>query len=81
MKNQLEAPTGLRNPFSGVGLLNQKQTSEFLGVSERALEKWRLEEKGPPFVKVGNKLVRYRLSDLQKWIDKNTVKPVEVLRT
>jgi hypothetical protein len=40
-------------------------------VSPRTLERWRSEEKGPPFIRVG-RLVRYRRSDLRAWLAKRT---------
>lgn len=42
----------------------QDQAAEFLGVSERKMEKWRREGDGPKFVRLGSKLVRYRICDL-----------------
>jgi hypothetical protein len=35
----------------------------------RTLEKWRLFETGPPFEKVGSKLVVYRYGDLIAWLE------------
>jgi hypothetical protein len=39
-------------------------------LSTRTLQRWRLEGVGPPFVKLG-RLVRYRQSDLDSFLDKN----------
>lgn len=50
-------------------LLNEKQTAKLLSVSEEFLQgdRWR----GPtiPYVKVGNRAVRYRVSDLEKFLE------------
>ena len=39
----------------------------------RALQNWRLRGGGPRYVKVGSRSVRYRQSDLLKWIEDRTV--------
>jgi predicted DNA-binding transcriptional regulator AlpA len=38
-----------------------------LGVTESALAKWRTEGNGPPFCKLGHKVVRYPRSGIEKW--------------
>lgn len=50
-------------------LLNTKQTADLLGMSMSCLEHWRTVQKGPPFVRVGPKIVRYRRTDLDLWIE------------
>jgi hypothetical protein len=50
--------------------LTQAQAAEFLGVRPSCLEAWRVKGSGPPFLKLGSKLVRYRLADLERWLDK-----------
>jgi len=52
-------------------LLDQTQAADFLAVCTRTLEGWRSSGGGPRFVRVGRR-VRYRLRDLQKWIDERT---------
>lgn len=49
--------------LSEVRLLNTKQISELFGVSVVTLEQWRLQGKGPKFIKVG-RCVRYRMADI-----------------
>jgi excisionase family DNA binding protein len=49
-------------------LVNQKQAAQFLGLSPRTLESWRLTGNGPAYIKVGRR-VRYRRSDLEAWLD------------
>ena len=49
-------------------LLTEQQVGKFLGVSLRTLQKWRLERRGPRFIKMGS-LVRYRPEDLSGWLD------------
>jgi predicted DNA-binding transcriptional regulator AlpA len=42
--------------------------AEYLGVSEERLAKWRSESRGPSFVKLEGKIVRYRAADVEEWI-------------
>lgn len=48
------------------------QVSEMLDISVKTLEKWRWERRNLPYVKLGT-AVRYRESDLERWIDDHTV--------
>ncbi|MDQ8027175.1 MAG: helix-turn-helix domain-containing protein [Brevundimonas sp.] len=52
-------------------VLTNKEAARKLGVSHRTLEDWRLTNRGPRFVKLG-RLVRYRLSDLHDFMDRNS---------
>jgi len=47
--------------------LNEQEVSKRLNVSVATLRRWRLEKRGPMFVKVGS-LVRYRPEDLDAWV-------------
>ena len=56
-------------------LLNETQTGRYLGgkaspISERTLQRWRMEGRGPLFVRIG-RLIRYRRSDLDGWMAKH----------
>lgn len=48
--------------------LSERSVSALLDVSVAALRKWRRTGGGPPYLRIG-KLVRYRLSDLQGFIE------------
>jgi excisionase family DNA binding protein len=48
-------------------LLTQKESADLLRLSERTLERLRLQGTGPHYVKAG-RLVRYRECDLEAWI-------------
>jgi excisionase family DNA binding protein len=48
-------------------LLDQREAARLLRLSERTLERLRLQGGGPSFVKCGRS-VRYRESDLDAWI-------------
>jgi len=47
--------------------LTQKRLSELIDVSERTLERWRVEGAGPAFVKAGRRVL-YRPQDLDDWL-------------
>lgn len=50
-----------------LALMTEVELSERLNVSLASLRRWRLEGRGPRFVKVGS-LVRYRPEDLDEWL-------------
>lgn len=52
-------------------LLNNDETADMLNVSRRTLPVWRVQGKGPQFIKIG-KLVRYERTELDAWIRANT---------
>ena len=55
-----------------VKLLTTKQVAEQLSLDENTLEKWRVDKNnGPPWIYIGrgNRSVRYRQSDVNKWIE------------
>ncbi len=47
--------------------LTEKDVAKQINVSLATLRRWRLERRGPRFVKVGA-LVRYRPEDLEQWM-------------
>ena len=51
------------------GLLSEKQAADFFDLTPRALQNWRTKGGGPPYVRVGHRTVRYRMSDLEAWLD------------
>jgi DNA-binding transcriptional regulator YiaG len=57
----------LRN---ALGLLSPPDLASLLGVDERTLAAWRVQRRGPDFVKLGRS-VFYRRPDVSKWIDLN----------
>ena len=63
--------TGTKTEMSGQSssrLLRQEDAARYLSVSPRALEAWRHRGGGPPAVFISKRCVRYRLSDLEDWI-------------
>lgn len=51
-------------------LLTRKQAAEVLGFQPQTLARWKWEgrEDRPPEVRVGSRAVRYRASELSRWI-------------
>jgi hypothetical protein len=52
--------------------LNENQAAEFLGVSVRTLQAWRVRGGGPPYVKIGRS-VRYQRQVLVRFQEQHTV--------
>jgi hypothetical protein len=50
-------------------LLKTLEAAEFLSLSPRTLEALRLKGGGPPYIQVTSKSIRYRVKDLQDWIE------------
>ena len=63
----------MRTKFKG-GLLDTARASALLGCSPGALVRFRVERRGPPYIRVG-KLIRYRHRDLLQWINSQRVSP------
>jgi len=65
-------------------LMRESEVSARLGLSVRTLQKWRLEGRGPRFVKLGN-AVRYDPGDLDAFVREgvrsSTSQPVRVDRS
>jgi len=55
-------PSELQNIY-----LTTKEAAEFLRIGKSTLEQSRLNGGGPPFVKFGPKVIRYRVLDLEEW--------------
>ena len=52
-------------------LLNRREAANFLGVKENTLAVWAVTKRQPlPYLKIG-RLVKYRLSDLQAFLENN----------
>ena len=53
-------------------LLNSQEAAEYLSISHAALRKMRCVGQSPEYIRfMGN--IRYRIEDLDKWIDKQEV--------
>lgn len=54
-------------------LLTTLQLSEYLVVPVKTIRSWREHRQGPPYIKVNGRLVRYRVSAVEAWLDKQSV--------
>ena len=64
------------NANTGYSLLTPGQTAEPLNIPVSTLSRWRSERRELPYVTVG-RLIRYRQVDIDRWIDDNTINPIE----
>ena len=53
-------------------LLTSEEVSKILGIRVQSLAVWRLHKRELPFIHVG-RLVRYRRSDIEAWLEAQTV--------
>ena len=51
-------------------LLSAEQLAGMLGVPARTIHAWRYRRTAPPGIRLGKHL-RFRLSDVEQWIDEN----------
>lgn len=58
-------------------VMDEFALADFLGLTVATLRKWRWLRSGPKFVKVG-RLIRYRKTDIDAWLDQQTVATREV---
>jgi predicted DNA-binding transcriptional regulator AlpA len=54
--------------MNGNDLLDTPSAARRLGVTPATLVRWRKNDAGPAWVRLGDKLVRYRESDLQAYL-------------
>ena len=47
--------------------LTQRQFCEMFTLPARTVERWRATGDGPPFLRIGPRQIRYRLSDCHQW--------------
>ena len=67
------SPNGHEGQF--LASLDDRAAAKYLGVARITLQLWRKQSKGPKWFRAGPKLVRYRMSDLNSYIDQQVGKP------
>lgn len=55
--------------------MTPRQASKYVGITENTLRFWRSRGAGPRYFKAGEKLIRYRLTDLDRWIESRLSAP------
>lgn len=56
-------------------LLTKSDTAQFIGVSERTLDRWNTLRKGPARITIGRKIL-YRLDAVLGWLQENETPPI-----
>lgn len=56
-------------------LLKDPEAARRLGLATGTLRNMRSQRRGPRFVRIGSRAVRYRLEDLDAWIEGQLVTP------
>ena len=54
-------------------LLTRDEVEAVFGISRRYLEVSAVRGDGPPMIRVGSRMVRYRVGDLREWLDARRV--------
>jgi hypothetical protein len=50
-------------------LLTESEAAKILNLSVRTLQAWRTRRVGPIFIKISDRCVRYKATDLERWIN------------
>ena len=50
-------------------ILRTREAAEYVGLSPSTLEKLRLSDRGPRFIRLGGRAVGYDIKDLDEWLD------------
>ncbi|WP_436637634.1 helix-turn-helix transcriptional regulator [Microbaculum sp. FT89] len=54
-------------------ILDREGAADLLGVSARTLDRWHALRIGPPRIRMGSQLVRYRRSSILEWLSDQEV--------
>jgi excisionase family DNA binding protein len=56
-------------------LFTRPEAAEYLSLAPQTLAQWAVSGKGPPVVKLGRNVVRYRRADLDAWCEQHLTRP------
>lgn len=59
---------------AGPYAVTEKDAAVFIGVSVKTLQTWRSRRMGPAYVRIAPKCIRYRMADLEAFVDSHLVK-------
>lgn len=65
--------TGAKNTAARQPLMTTPEAAAYLKFSEETLKDWRRDNTGPAYIKIHGAHVRYRVRDLDAWLDAQTV--------
>ena len=71
-----EVANGMQS--NGKRFLSKRELSEYLGISVFTIDSWVSERREIPFIKMG-KRVMFDQADIVLWVEKNKVKPHDLL--
>ena len=55
--------------------MTPEQVAEYLGLTTEGVRQWRKLGTGPAYARVSQRVVRYRRSDIDAWLDAHRVTP------
>lgn len=61
------------NPLVCPGWLNTEQAAQYIGSTPKTLVAWRARRQGPKYSRRGNTWVRYRIADLDAFMEESYV--------
>jgi predicted DNA-binding transcriptional regulator AlpA len=64
---------GVTQKMEAQKLVDDTEASAILGVARQTLRNWRNLRKGPRYIKIGARIVRYNVDDLREFIRKQTI--------
>lgn len=56
--------------------LSERDAASFLGITQRTLQDWRLNRRGPAFIRLGRRIA-YDRADLERFLTDNRVEPAQ----
>jgi len=56
--------------------LSERDAASFLGITQRTLQDWRLNRRGPAFIRLGRRIA-YDSRDLEHFLAANRVEPAQ----
>ena len=56
------------SPKKQPSYLSEQEAAQYLGLSVKTLRRWRFDRRGPTYAKIGGKLIRYPLTNLDDWV-------------
>lgn len=54
-------------------LLTEREVEADYGIPTKTLQHWRYVGRGPRYLKIEGRLVRYRLADIERWLESYAV--------
>ena len=49
-------------------LMTTEEVAEYLSLAVRTIKRWREEDAGPQYIRISHKCVRYRRSEVDRWL-------------